>query len=82
MKTTLEIPDTLFRRAKAAAAQKGIPLRALVSEAIAEKLSAKPRPDRPWLASFGRLRGLRKETARISAIIEKEFGQVEAEDLK
>ena len=33
MKTTLEIPDSIFRRAKSAAAQRGIPLRALISEA-------------------------------------------------
>ena len=38
MKTTLEIPDPLFRRAKSAAAERGIPLRALVTEALAEKL--------------------------------------------
>jgi hypothetical protein len=38
MKTTLEIPDPIFRRAKAAAAERGIPFRALVSEALADKL--------------------------------------------
>ena len=38
MKTTIEIPDALFRRAKSAAAERGIPLRALVSEALADKL--------------------------------------------
>jgi hypothetical protein len=34
----LEIPDFLFRRAKSAAAQRGIPLRQLVTEALQEKL--------------------------------------------
>jgi len=29
MKTTLELPDALFRRAKSAAAQRGIPFREL-----------------------------------------------------
>jgi hypothetical protein len=38
LKTTLEIPDALFRQAKAAAAEQGIPLRELISEALAEKL--------------------------------------------
>jgi predicted DNA binding CopG/RHH family protein len=38
MKTTLEIPDPLFRRAKSAAARRGIPCRELVSEALTEKL--------------------------------------------
>ena len=40
MKTTLEIPDALFRQAKAAAAERGVPLRTQVSEALAEELSA------------------------------------------
>jgi hypothetical protein len=30
--------------------------------------------------SFGKLRHLRKETARINRIIEKEFDQLETED--
>jgi len=37
-KTTLEIPDAIFRRAKTVAAERGIPFRALVSEALADKL--------------------------------------------
>ena len=37
-KTTLEIPDGILRRAKAVAAERGIPLRALISEALADKL--------------------------------------------
>jgi len=38
-KTTPEIPDAIFRRAKARAAEQGMPLRQLVSEAVGEKLS-------------------------------------------
>jgi predicted HicB family RNase H-like nuclease len=38
MKTTLEIPDPLFRRAKAKAAEQRIPLRQFVSEAVAGKV--------------------------------------------
>jgi hypothetical protein len=32
------------------------------------------------MAAFGRLRHLRKESARINRLIEEEFGQIEAED--
>ncbi len=74
MKTTLAIPDALFRRAKAIAAKRGIPLRALVSEALKDKLDIKG-SHKPWMKSFGRLRHLRHETARINRIIEEEFGQ-------
>jgi len=76
VKTTLEIPDRLLRQAKAAAARQGIPLRELVAGAIADKLEGQPRDDRPWMQSFGQLSGLRSETARISKIIDREFGQV------
>jgi hypothetical protein len=37
VKTTLEIPDIIFRRAKSAAANRGIPLREFVTEAVREK---------------------------------------------
>lgn len=80
MKTTLELPDALFRRAKSVAAERGIPFRELVSEALAEKLGPPVTADRPWMQSFGKLRGLRKETARINRLIEEEFGRVEPED--
>ena len=80
MKTTLEIPDVLFRRAKAAAAEKGIPLRELVSDALAASLRHRPDQDRPWMRTFGKLRALRKESARINRIVEEEFDRVEPED--
>ncbi len=82
MKTTLEIPDAIFRRAKSAAAERGIPFRALVSEALADKLrsQATGSDPKPWMKSFGKLRHLRNETARINRIVEDEFDQVEAED--
>ena len=80
MKTTLEIPDALFRRAKSAAAEQGIPLRELVSEALAEKLRAQDPRDKPWIKTFGKLRVLAHETARINRIVEAEFGQIQPED--
>lgn len=81
MKTTLEIPDPIFRRAKAKAAERGIPFRQFVTEAIEGKLRAEPRAgQRPWLEMAGKLRHLRKETARINARIAQEFEVIEPED--
>jgi len=81
MKTTLEIPDPLFRRAKSAAAERGIPLREFVTEAVKEKLAARQQTTtRPWMAGFGKLQHLRKESAKIDRVIEDEFEQVETED--
>ena len=81
MKTTLEIPDAIFRRAKAKAAEQKIPLRQFVSEAVAEKLEAKS-PDRTKaiLKLAGGLRHLRKESARINKLIEQEFERIEPEE--
>lgn len=80
MKTTLEIPDSIFRRAKSVAAERGIPLRALISEALAEKLRVDNGRGKPWMAAFGKLRHLRGDSAKINRIIEDEFEQIEAED--
>jgi len=81
MKTTLEIPDAIFRQAKSMAAERGIPLREFVTEAVKEKLTAQPKAgEKPWMAGFGKLRRLRKETKQINGIIEAEFEQIEAED--
>jgi hypothetical protein len=81
MKTTLEIPDAIFRRAKSVAAERGIPLRELVTEAVKEKLAHNRGPsDQPWMTAFGKLRRLSQETARINRIIKEEFEHIEAED--
>lgn len=80
MKTTLEIPDGIFRRAKSVAAERGIPLRALITEALADKLRADNGRSKPWMTAFGKLRHLRRETAKIGRIIEEEFEQIEVED--
>lgn len=81
MKTTLEIPDDVFRRAKSAAAERGIPLRELVTEAVKDKLQTRSKAaEKPWMAAFGKLRRLRKENLRINRVIEEEFEQIEAED--
>ncbi|HEV2352192.1 MAG TPA: hypothetical protein VG028_20350 [Terriglobia bacterium] len=81
MKMTLEIPDAISRRAKAKAAETRIPLRQFVSEAVAEKLDAKsPGGPKAKLALAGKLRHLRKETIRISGLIEKGFEKTEPEE--
>ncbi len=81
MKTTLEIPDSIFRRAKSVAAERGIPFREFVTEAVRDKLASDARAaEQPWMAAFGKLRHLRKETARINRLIEEEFEQIETED--
>ncbi len=84
MKTTIELPDPLFRRAKSRAAERGQTLKDFVTEAIQEKLSAKTARslalEPEWMQGFGKLRRLRKETRRMQARIDEEFEVIEPED--
>jgi hypothetical protein len=84
MKTTLEIPDALFRRVKAKAAEHGRTLKEFVNEALQEKRAPRrstAHPGEPeWMEGFGKLRRLRKETERIQARIQEAFEVVEPED--
>jgi hypothetical protein len=80
MKTTLEIPDAVFRRAKSKAAAQGMPLRQFVTEAVEEKLkSDASQEEKPWLKHMGKLKHLRKETARINRLIEEDSEKVDPE---
>src|SRR5689334_11425448 len=81
VKTTLEIPDPVFRKAKAKAAAEGIPLRQFVTNAVEEKLrGGESAKQKPWLKMFGGLRHLHSENLRIQRIIDEEFEQIEPED--
>ena len=80
MRTTLEIPNQTFRKAKATAGALGIPLREYVTTAVEEKLAlGHKRPDRPWLECGAELANLHKETLRINKLLDEEFGQIEPE---
>lgn len=78
MKTTLEIPDFLFRRAKSVAAERGILLRQFVTEAIQEKLKTSSQ-ERPWMKHMGRLKPLGKERKQIEKRVEKAFEKIDRE---
>ena len=81
VKTTLEIPDPVFRKAKARAAEEGVPLRQFITEAVQEKLKKPPADskEKPWMRGAGALKHLHKETVRIQKLIDEEFEQIEPE---
>jgi hypothetical protein len=81
VKTTLEIPDYLFRRAKSAAAERGIPLRQLVTEAVQEKLRATPQ-QKPWMRHLGKLKPLHRERRQIEKRITEAFERIDRELLQ
>lgn len=84
VKTTLEIADPLFRKAKARAAERGQSLKDFVAEALEARLRVGDEGGAPgepaWMGGFGELRRLRKETARIQGLIDEAFEEVEVED--
>lgn len=83
MKTTIEIPDLLFRKAKAAAAEEGRSLNDFFTEAVSDRLqrqAAQSKMAKPWEAAFGGLRSLRSENRRIDRIIADEFETIDEEE--
>jgi len=86
MKTTLEIPDALFRKAKACAASKGLTLKAFITEALQARLAGPGEAGaaKPWMNVFAGLKRdstFHAETARINAAIEEEIERIEPEDM-
>lgn len=84
MKTTLELPEQIFRKAKATAAERGQSLKDFVTEALRDKLALdaqRTRADEPlWMQGFGKLKRLHKETTRVQSIVDEEFEVIEPED--
>jgi len=85
MKTTLDIPDNIFRQAKARAALRGVSLRQFVTEAIEEKVSAPSSgrsgtTDPAWMQGFGALADLRDENRQVEANISEAFEHIDDED--
>lgn len=82
MKTTIDIPDELFRLAKARASLNGVSLRQFVTDMLRSRLEQEEKraraTDPPWMKGFGGLADLAGETARIRALIEEEFESIES----
>ena len=82
MKTTIELPDAIFRRAKAFASGRGMTLKRFFTEALEEKLRRQSgETDPPWMEGFGALSDLSDENRRVLDIIEQEFETISPEDI-
>jgi len=80
MKTTVEVPDSLYRRVKARAAERGLSVKTFMLDALQEKLAeqnARPKETTGWRAVFGA--GRAEDIAAIQQIIESEFSRVDPE---
>ena len=60
------------------AAERGIPLRQFVTEAVQEKLRIAPQ-EKPWTKRLGKLKYLRKIRTRIEKRVEEAFEHADRE---
>ena len=80
MKTTLEIPDELFKLTKATAASRGESLKSFVTEALEAHLE-RSRPGaspRGWQSVFGQAKP--EEVAPVDAMIAEELERIDADE--
>ena len=96
MKTTIELPDTTFRRAKALAAGRGMTLKRFFTDAVELHLGrhaagtrvnadrhqiAPVPPEPPWMEGFGELADLGDEHRSVLQAIEDEFEKLDPGDV-
>ena len=80
MKTTLEIPDEIFRRTKAAAALRGESLKEVVTRALQTYLDRRP-PEATvhgWRSVYGKAR--RKAVEEVDAVVASELEGIEPDN--
>jgi hypothetical protein len=80
MKTTVEIPDPLYRRLKATAAVQGKSVKDYLVEAVRDKLAAPPvkaNKKSGWRAVYGAADP--KEVAELQRIIDRELSGIDPE---
>jgi hypothetical protein len=86
MRTTIELPDPLFREVKATAARQGMRFKDYITEALREKLGKRPGPaEKPWMKFAGIAAHdpeMVAELKRIEQIVDDNFGQIDEEDWK
>ena len=81
MKTTIELPDELLRRAKATAAVRGESLRVLLTAALSSHLQEPPEPasghEEAWRKVFGKAQP--EEVAEIDAAVTESLERIDLE---
>ena len=80
MKITVELPESLFQSAKAAAAEQGTTFEDYFAEAVRGQLQRRSGVSpvgKSWQNAFGGLRDLHRENRRIERLIAAEFETIE-----
>lgn len=85
-RTSIELPDPLFREVKATAARQGMRLKNYITEALQDKLTKRPNPtEKPWMKFAGIAANdpeMVAELMRLERIVEENFEQIEEEEWK
>lgn len=79
MKTTVELPDALYRKIKARAAARGQSVKAFFLDALRDKLSEENRvaAEPGWRSVFGKAPS--KEVRNVQRVIDEEFSRIDPE---
>ncbi|MFP6902288.1 MAG: hypothetical protein VCB81_01375 [Verrucomicrobiia bacterium] len=84
MKTTVEMPDALFRQAKAKAALQGKSMKQFVNEAVQHKVEKTPEENKAqprWMKGFGVMKKYPGAREELDAIFNApDFRPIEEED--
>jgi len=77
VKTTLDLPDEIFRQSKARAALRGQSLKSFVADALTAHLAQRSAGDRepPWRSLFGA--ATKRQISEVDSVIAAEFGQID-----
>jgi hypothetical protein len=79
MKTTLEIPDELFRRTKATAAMRGESFKEFVTSALEARLEQTLATSRHgWRSVFGQAQ--REEVESVDSVVMSELERIDPDD--
>ncbi|RLB55130.1 MAG: hypothetical protein DRJ42_07180 [Deltaproteobacteria bacterium] len=80
MKTTLEIPDELYRQVKALAALSGRTIKDLVNEVLRKRVEEERAMsgERGWRSVFGK--GPPEQVERVQAYLDEEFSRVDLDE--
>jgi len=84
MKTTIELPDRLFRSAKAHAAQEGLSLKIFFEKAVTSQLrkNSESAAAPGWRRSFGKLKDIKAATREVQKVVDREFSRIETDTWK
>jgi hypothetical protein len=80
MKTTLEIPDAIFRQVKARSALEGKTMKEFVLQAIRARLKTKSVKKDGWRSVYGKASA--GSIAEVQEIIDREFSRIDLDDWK